>query len=61
MLPLGPMLIGASNVSPPTPLLSQAFCLLMESLTLVDAIDVEMKCSTGFAHQPNVISLLNVG
>lgn len=27
-------------------------------LTLVDAIDVEMQCSTGFAHQPYVISFL---
>lgn len=61
MLPLGSMLIGASNVSPSTLLLSQVFCLRMKSLTLVDAIDIEMKCSTGFAHQPDVISLLNVG
>lgn len=50
MLPPGPMLIGASNASQPTTPPEQAFCLLMKGLTLVDAIDVEMKCSTGFAH-----------
>lgn len=37
---------------------SQAICLLMKGLTLVDAIDVEMKRSAGFAHQADVISFL---
>lgn len=33
----------------------------MKGLTLVDAIDVEMERSTGFAHQPYVIALLKRG
>lgn len=39
----------------------QVSLLLMKGLTLVDAIDVKMERSAGFAHQPYVISLLKGG
>lgn len=31
------------------------------ALTLIDAIYVEMECTTGFVHQPYVIPLLQTG
>lgn len=43
------------TTSSPHPTQSASVCL-----TLVDAIDVEMERSAGFAHQPDVVSLLKV-